>query len=124
MGVQSYRDLVAWQQSMALVKHIYKASENWPPSEMYGLTAQVRRAAVSIPSNIAEGQGRRTTKDFVRHLSIAYGSLLEAETQLLLARDLGFLEQAVLDTLLSETAQIGRVLNGLTQTLEAKQPRL
>lgn len=108
---------------MVYARHIYEATCSFPSSELYGLSAQLRRAGVSIPSNIAEGQGRRTTRDFLRHLSIAYGSLLESETQLLLAHDLGFLKQQDLAALLEESAQIGKMLNGLIQTLEQRQPR-
>ena len=85
MKVKNYQDLIAWQRAMDLVELVYKASTRFPREELYALTSQVRRAAVSIPSTIAEGQGRRTTSDFLRHLSIAYGSLREVETQLLIA---------------------------------------
>ena len=76
---------------MDLVEEVYKASKSFPREEIHGLTSQLRRAAISIPSNVAEGQGRRTTLDFLRHVSIAYGSLLELETQILIATRLGYL---------------------------------
>ena len=79
MAVQSYRQLIVWQKALELVKIIYNLTNNFPKAEIYGLTSQVRRAAVSIPSNIAEGQGRDSTKEFLHHLSIAYGSLMEVE---------------------------------------------
>jgi four helix bundle protein len=79
MKVKNYQDLIVWQKAMDLVEEVYKASRSFPREETYGLTSQIRRAAVSIPSNIAEGQGRRTTADFLRHLSIAYGSLREVK---------------------------------------------
>jgi four helix bundle protein len=80
MPVQSYRDLIVWQRSMELVGLVYELSRKFPNEELFGLTSQIRRAAVSVPSNIAEGQGRKSTKDFLRHLSISYGSLMETET--------------------------------------------
>src|SRR5712691_5534753 len=85
MKVKNYQELIVWQKAMDLVEDVYKASRDFPREEVYALTSQIRRAAVSIPSNIAEGQGRRTTLDFLRHLSIAYGSLREVETQILIA---------------------------------------
>ena len=102
---------------MELVEEVYKTSGSFPRDEIYGLTSQLRRAAISIPSNIAEGQGRRTTSDFLRHLSIAYGSLLEAETQMLIARRLDYIGQARLDVVLHHTQEVGRLLNGLMASL-------
>ncbi len=83
---RSYGDLIAWQKVMDLVSEVYRVTKDWPREEMFGLTSQVRRSAVSIPSNIAEGQGWTGPKEFVHHLSIAHGSLCEAETQLIIAR--------------------------------------
>lgn len=91
MKVRNYQDLIVWQKAMDLVEQIYSTSKSFPREEIYGLTSQLRRAAVSIPSNIAEGPGRRTTADFVRHLSISYGSLREVETQILIAARLLYL---------------------------------
>lgn len=79
MKVRNYQDLIVWQKAMDLVELVYAETKSFPREEIYGLTSQLRKAAVSIPSNIAEGQGRRTTADFVRHLSISYGSLREVE---------------------------------------------
>src|SRR6476659_1156091 len=90
-AVRSYQDLVAWQKAMDLVELVYGATRGFPREEVYGLTSQVRRAAVSVPSNIAEGQGRASTKEFLHHLSIARGSLFEVETQVLVAQRLGYL---------------------------------
>jgi four helix bundle protein len=117
VAVKSYRDLVAWQKAMDTVELVYRASERFPKSEMYGLASQIRRAAVSIPSNIAEGQGRRGTKDFVKFLSIAYGSLLEVETQAQISERLGYLSHGDCDRLLDATAEVGRLLNGLMNAL-------
>jgi four helix bundle protein len=91
MAVKHFKQLIAWQKAMDLVELVYAGTSGYPRDEVYGLTNQTRRAAVSIPSNIAEGQGRRTTGDFLRYLSIAYGSLCELETQLLIGQRLGYL---------------------------------
>ena len=90
----SYRDLIAWQKAMDLVTAIYRATAGFPRDEIYGLTSQLRRAAVSIPSNIAEGQGRQSTREFIHFLSIAYGSLNEAQTQILIAERLKYLNDS------------------------------
>jgi four helix bundle protein len=84
MGKQSYQDLIVWQKAIAFVLDIYRISKRWPADEVYGLTNQVRRAAVSIPANVAEGNGRTGAKEFLHHLSIANGSLHEVETHLIL----------------------------------------
>ncbi len=117
MKVRHYQELIAWQKAMDLVEEVYKASRTFPRQEIYGLTSQLRRAAVSIPSNVAEGQGRRTTPDFLRHLSIAYGSLLEVETQILLATRLSYLNQSRSYAVLSMAGEVGRLLNGLMSSL-------
>lgn len=85
MGVKHYRELIVWQKAMDLVAVVYSATRLFPKEETWGLAQQVRRAAVSVPSNIAEGQGRETTKDLSKHLTIAQGSLQEVETQILIA---------------------------------------
>lgn len=117
MKVKNYQELIVWQKAMDLVEEVYTASRTFPREEMYGLMSQVRRAAVSIPSNIAEGQGRRTTPDFLRHLSIAYGSLREVETQVLIAFRLRYLAQAKCQDVMNMTAEVGRLLNGLMSSL-------
>ncbi len=88
--VEGYRDLIVWQKSITLVKQIYQLTQNFPDDEKFGLISQMRRAAISIPSNIAEGQARRTTGDYVRFVSIAEGSLAELDTQLIVAIELSF----------------------------------
>ena len=118
MPVQGYRELVAWQRAMALVRSVYQATQTWPRIEQFGLTSQVRRAVVSVPSNIAEGQGRASTREFLNHLSIAYGSLLETETQCLIAQDLGYLTREQTGNLLDSSAEVGRLINGLRRSLE------
>ena len=109
----SHRDLIAWQKAMALVTEIYRVTESFPSREMYGLTRQVREAAVSVPSNIAEGKGRQTKRDYLQFLYRARGSLLEVETQLEVSSNLGYLEKSRFDALFSQAAEAGRILNGL-----------
>jgi four helix bundle protein len=92
--VTSYRDLVVWQKGMKLSRAVYLATTDFPDDERFGLTSQMRRASISIPSNIAEGQGRLATKEFKQFLGIARGSLKELETQILLAIDLGYMDEA------------------------------
>ena len=117
MSVQSYRDLAAWQKAMDLVEAVYRATQHWPREESYGLTNQARRAAVSVPANIAEGQGRRGPTEMLHHLSIADGSLHELETHLLIAQRLLYLDGATATILLLQTAEIGRILGGLTRSM-------
>jgi len=117
MAGQSYKELLVWQKSMQLVTDIYLASELFPKSEMFGLASQLKRAAVSVPSNIAEGQGRDSTKEFLYHLSVAYGSLMESETQIQIAANLTYIGQPVADKLLTQCGEVGRMLNGLTRSL-------
>ena len=112
MGV-SYRDLVAWQKAMTLVTNTYRATSKFPRDEQFGLTSQVRRCSVSIPSNIAEGQGRLSEKEFRYFLGQARGSLMELETQFQIAQNLGYLEQSEATVLLQSCAEVGRILNGL-----------
>jgi four helix bundle protein len=93
MAVRSYRELIAWQKAMDFVTEVYRATRTFPKEEIYGMTSQLRRAAVSIPSNIAEGQGRQTTGEFRQFLGHARGSLLETETQIVLSERLGISRQ-------------------------------
>lgn len=116
--LRSYRDLKVWQFSMDLVVEGYRITDDFPTQEPYGLVAQARRAAVSIPSNIAEGYGRYHRGDYVRHLSIANGSLKELETQILIANRLGMVEAASLEHFLAETGQLGRMLGSLMRKLK------
>jgi len=112
--------LIAWQKAMDLVKQVYTLTKEFPKEEIYGLTSQIRRAAVSVPSNIAEGQGRDSTKEFLHHLSIAYGSLMEVETQILIAESLNYLTSEETRLILEKTSETGRLINGLTRSLKAK----
>lgn len=115
--VRSYRDLVVWKKSMALVLDVYRGTQSFPRTETYGLVSQLRRAAVSVPSNIAEGQARLTTGEFKQFLGQARGSLMELETQIVISRELGYLASAESAVLLSSAAEVGRMLNGLLTSL-------
>ncbi len=110
---RSYRDLVVWQKAMELVTGVYRATARFPHDEIYGLTSQVRRAAVSVPSNIAEGQGRLSENEFRHFLGLARGSLMEVETQLQIAENLGYLQQKENHELLRSACEVGKILNGL-----------
>lgn len=111
--MRGHRDLIAWQKAMQLVTDIYRASRTFPKDELYGLTSQLRRSAVSVPSNLAEGHGRTSRADFHRFIAQARGSLLGVETQLEIARNLGYLSHTSAATLLSEASEVGRIINGL-----------
>ncbi|HTM42013.1 MAG TPA: four helix bundle protein [Terriglobales bacterium] len=114
---QSYKDLIAWQRAMDFVAAVYSATKHFPKDELYCLTSQLLRAALSIPSNIAEGQGRLTAGEFRQFLGHARGSLLEAETQIEVARKLNYLTANEADNLLRTSAEVGRVLNGLLASI-------
>src|SRR5262245_20168224 len=118
MASRNYQDLIAWQKAMDLVMATYKATARFPREEIYGLTAQVRRAVVSVPSNIAEGEGRRTRKEFLRFLSIAHGSLREVETQILVAERLGYIESEYRSDLIRAASEVGRLITGLYNKLQ------
>lgn len=119
MKVKTFRDLIAWQKAMVLAKHVYEVTRGMPDLERYGLTSQMRRAAVSIPSNIAEGHARESRADYIRFLKTARGSLAELQTQLLLAEQLNLLQiPPELQAIQEET---DRVLQALIRSLEALQ---
>jgi four helix bundle protein len=120
MSVQHYRELIVWQKAMNLVEAVYRATNQFPKTEIYGLTSQIRRAAVSVPSNIAEGQGRNSTRDFLHFLSMAQGSLMEVETQVTIAKRLDYIQDQAESDLLGATAEVGRLLNGLCNSLNKK----
>lgn len=119
----TYKDLDAWRLSMQLVEAVYRATQEYPRSELYGLTGQTRRAAVSIPSNIAEGHCRRSTNAYSNHVSIALGSHGELCTLLELGRQLGFLPEGPRGELLALTDSVGRLLYGLHSALERRGGR-
>ena len=112
---QDFRQLIVWQKAMTLVTDIYRATQSFPGDERFGLTSQLRRAAVSVPSNIAEGQGRLTLGEFRQFLGHAKGSLCEVETQLLIAQNLGYLPAP--RSLLDSLNEVARLLNGLINSL-------
>jgi four helix bundle protein len=116
--LKSYKELKVWQKSYQLCLEIYKVTAKMPKEERFGLTSQIRRAAVSVPSNIAEGYGRRTTPDYVRSLYIAYGSNCELETQVMLTEDIGFIEAALLEGIKDAIQEVERMLKALIKSLE------
>ncbi len=118
--LKNYKDLKVWQKSYELCLEIYRITAKFPKEELYGLTSQIRRSVVSIPSNIAEGYGRKTTLDYISMLYISYGSVCELETQILLAGDLGLIEKGVLGRLKNDIAEIERMLKALIKSLENK----
>jgi four helix bundle protein len=119
IGKQGYQDLVAWQKAMILVTEVYRVTRNWPHEEQYGLTSQARRAAVAIPSNLAEGHGRSGRREFAHHVSISYGSLCELETQLLIAEQLGYSNSESTDSLMDSIADVRRLSSGLLRSLQS-----
>jgi four helix bundle protein len=120
MPVTHYQELIAWQRAMELVEQVYRATRRFPRDECYGLTNQLRRAAVSIPSNIAEGQGRGIGGEFAHHLRIANGSRQELETQLMIARRIDYMDDATLADVLALTSEVGRLLTGLHRSVANK----
>ncbi|MBY0231026.1 MAG: four helix bundle protein [Gemmataceae bacterium] len=120
MAVHNFRELLVWQRAVDLVVMVYRITEGFPWREMYGLADQVQRAAVSIPSNISEGQGRGPSRDFVRFLQYARGSLQEVMTQLLIAQRLEFAEADKVEDTLRSCDEIARLLNGLIRSVEAR----
>jgi len=120
---KSYRDLIAWQKAMDLVEIIYGITSSFPVEERYGLISQMRRCAVSIASNIAEGHGRLTTRDWQHFLSQARGSAHELETQLMLSRRLKFGDSTRIDRALEDTEEVGRIINGLLNSTRTRTDR-
>ncbi|MBW2043132.1 MAG: four helix bundle protein [Deltaproteobacteria bacterium] len=120
-AVTGYRDMKVWQKSVELVIQCYQVTRGFPKSETYSLASQIQRAAVSIPSNIAEGNQRRHRKEVLHHISIAYGSLAELETQMIIAHRLGYIDKVTLDQVLNQTAEIGKMLNGLRHFVEKRK---
>ncbi len=115
--ILSYRDLLIWKKSMELIVDIYKVSAKFPKEEIYGLTSQIRRASISVPSNIAEGYGRRSTGDYKRFLNIALGSLFEFQTQLEVSKRLNYLEENEFEPLNNLSIEIERMTNSLISKL-------
>lgn len=120
MKVESFRDLIVWQRSRLLVKAIYQLTKHFPADEKFGLTMQLRRAAISIPSNIAEGFTRHGTKDYISFISVALGSAAEVETQLTLAEDLEYVTQHKVHPVLREVDELQKMLHKMRKSLQAK----
>jgi four helix bundle protein len=120
-SVRGFKDLEVWQVAMKLVSTCYRLTSAFPDAERYGLTNQLRRSAVSIPSNIAEGQVRGTPKSFLNFLWIANGSLAELETQVLIAVDLGFVQREQADSCLELADRVGRMLTGLRRSIQSRE---
>jgi four helix bundle protein len=118
--LKNYRELIVWQKSYQLCLDIYRITKGFPKEERYGLTSQIRRAAVSVPSNIAEGYGRKTTLEYIRALYVAYGSNCELETQILLAKDLNYIKNEDAEDILENIREIERMLKALIRSLENK----
>jgi len=119
-NLKSYKDLKVWQRAYQLCLEIYKITKGFPDEEKYGLTSQLRRAAVSVPSNISEGYGRKTTPEYIQFLYIAYGSICEIETQTLLSGDLGYITTRKLEMLNEGIREVERMLKALIRSLENK----
>lgn len=119
--IKTYRDLLVWQKSMALVTEIYRLLKSFPKDETYGLASQIRRCAVSVPSNIAEGYGRNSTNDYIRFLYIATASLYELQTQIEIALNLQYLSKTDFDKLYESSREIERMLSSLTGKLNDKR---
>ena len=115
--IKDYKDLIVWQKAMDLVVEVYALVKFLPKEEVYALSSQIRRAAISIPSNIAEGQARNSTKEFIQFLAIAKGSKAELETQLLLCVKIGYLTDNQISVAMSTLAEIGKIINKLQQSL-------
>jgi len=118
--IQSYRDLQVWQQAMDLAEHCYRATRLFPKEELYGAVTQIRRAAASVPANIAEGNGRETRGEYIQFLRIAQGSLKEVETHVLLAQRVGLAEQVECTAILNECEAVGKMLRALIRSLQSK----
>jgi four helix bundle protein len=120
MSIASYRDLDVWKEGVQLTLFVYKVTATFPDAERFGLTSQMRRCAVSIPSNIAEGHARFSTREYIRHISISLGSLAELETQLHLASELGFAHKDAVNDLFSHADRLGKQLRSLTKALNSR----
>jgi four helix bundle protein len=121
VSIQSYRDLKVWQKSVDIAVECYQLSRRLPRAEMYGLSSQIQRAAASIPANIAEGHGREHLGDYLHHLSVANGSLMELETHILIAVRLTYLNSDDVKPILLHSGEVGRMLSGLTSKLRTSR---
>jgi four helix bundle protein len=119
-AIQNYRDLGVWQKAIALCVACYRVTSGFPKEEMYGMTAQIRRASVSVAADIAEGHGREHTRTFIQFLRISQGSLKELETHLILAEQVGLLHSAEVQPLCASSDEVGRMLRALIRSLQAR----
>ena len=119
--MKTHYDLDVWKKSIKLVKNVYTISAKFPKEEIYGLTSQIKRAVISIPSNIAEGASRQTNKEFIQFLYIAIGSASEVETQLIIANELNFIDGSDLNKLLKDINEIKKMINGLIKHLKERK---
>ncbi|HBL78012.1 MAG TPA: four helix bundle protein [Prolixibacteraceae bacterium] len=116
--MKTYREIIVWQRAMSFVTKIYKYSKSFPNEEMYGLISQIRRSAVSIPSNIAEGFGRKSSNDFKRFLQIAMGSLFEVQTQLEISKNLEYIDEKTFNDLYQDSREIERILTAFIDSIK------
>ena len=119
-AARGYKDLLVWQKGIALVKQVYRITRTFPADEKFGLVSQIRRAAVSIPSNVAEGQARDTTREFIQFVSVAEGSLAELDTQMIIATELGYCRTSDTQEVVELISELRKMLNGLRRRLEDK----
>jgi four helix bundle protein len=119
--MQSFKELNVWQASTSLCILVYKTTKSFPKDELYGITSQIRRCSVSIPSNIAEGFNRQSTKEFIQFLQIAFGSSAELETQLIIAKELNYLDEPTFNHLVQELTSIRKMLSGLIKSLRKRR---
>ncbi|TJZ60115.1 four helix bundle protein [Sphingobacterium olei] len=124
MSTVSHKDLDVWKKAIVLVSDVYRCTTAFPKEEVYSITSQIRRSAVSIPSNIAEGAARQTNKEFIQFLFIASGSCAELDTQLLIAKNLGYLNEDMYNGLLPKAEEIGKMINGLIKYRKSLIPSL
>jgi len=117
---KTYKDLIAWKKSHKVVLHIYKITKTFPQEEQFGLASQMRRAAVSVTSNLAEGYGRKSAKDKARFYIMARGSLIEIDNQLTIACDVGYMTRAQFEAIIEQLEEAHKILNGLIRSLETK----
>ena len=116
----TYKDLIVWQKSIALVTRIYSITQAFPGSEKFGIVSQLNRACVSIPTNIAEGWGRESSKNYLQFLRISRGSLMETETLLLISKNLNFIQEKEYKELLKDVEEVGKILQGLIKSVNQK----
>ncbi|MCK6649501.1 MAG: four helix bundle protein [Bacteroidia bacterium] len=118
--INTYKDLIVWQKSMELVSDVYSISKTFPVEEKFGIVSQLNRAAVSIPSNIAEGWGRETSKNYLQFLRISRGSLMELETLIIISKNLGFIEKEKQELISNRIEEVGKILQGLIKGIQQK----